>query len=358
MQLKKSSYKIRLFENDDLGEILSMYKGPDGSLISKDHWEWQYIKNPAADGKNPGIVGEDVRTGEIAGFLFSTPWYLRKGDMIIHSTIGSHAFVKQTHRGKGLYNLMINEGLLRYPAIQGELRVIFYNDKTKNASSSPSGILDTSISLNFLNPKKITSYILVNKINRFILPYLHELYKLDLLPEKKTTIRLAEEDIEVVAEIYREWHKTNSYTHTDRNLRYLKWRFQEDPKGVHKVFTIQKNGETLGYFIVNIDQTFGQYPFKTLIITDYIIKRNDPIIFQQGVRKLLNMFSDLDLMIARTFTTPSYQNRLRKMGFYDSLHFPLKLWIKPGSMGVRINNTKLSFLENKDHWYLTHSDCF
>ena len=59
MQLKQSNYHIRPFEKDDLGKILSMYKGPDGSLISKDLWEWQYIKNPVADGKNPGIVGED-----------------------------------------------------------------------------------------------------------------------------------------------------------------------------------------------------------------------------------------------------------------------------------------------------------
>jgi len=95
------------------------------------------------------------------------------------------------------------------------------------------------------------------------------------------------------------------YIHTFREYSIiLRWRFQEDPNGVHRVFLVQGNGKVRGYFIVNIDERFGELPFRTLIISDYIIHENDPGIFGQGVRELLVEFGDVDIVLARASRRP------------------------------------------------------
>jgi len=358
MQSAVASYSARWFEKSDRDEILKCYVGAAGRTIDIEDWNWQYVKNPAGRGLTPMVVAEEIKTREVVGFLLSTPWDLRRKDEVFHATIGSDAYVRSEHRNRGVYNKMVEFLLSNAGEALGDVRYSFYNERLKGRSRNSTEGFETSVSLFFPNPKKVANLIFQNKLAKFFAPFIYRSKRPSLSRDEEETLQIRRGDLDLISKLYKEWAETAGCLHTHRNLKYLRWRFHEDPKGHNDFLLASIDGEEVGYFVLNKGENFGQDSLKTTIISDYIILKNDPDVFQRCVSRILSDQSDSDVLMARTFATRPYQERLMRLGFMDSTFFPLNLWIKSGFMGIRIYDHRLDDAKSRDAWYLTQSDCF
>jgi hypothetical protein len=358
MQSTDARYRARWFEKSDRDDILRWYVGAAGRTIDIDDWDWQYVKNPAGRGPTPMVVAEEIETREVVGFLLSTPWELRRKDEVFHATIGSDAYVRPEHRNRGVYNKMVEFLLSNAGEALGDIRYSFYNERLRGRSRNSADGFETSVSLFFLNPKKVSNLIFQNQLAKFLAPFVCRSKKPSLSRDEEETLEIRRVDLDPISKLYEKWAETADCLHTHRNLRYLRWRFQENPKGHNEFLLASTDGEEVGYFVLHGDENFGRHPLTNTVISDYVILKNDPNVFQRCVSRILSDQRDCDVLMARTFATHPYQERLRRLGFMDSAFFPLNLWIKPGFMGIRIYDHRLDDAKSRDAWYLTQSDCF
>jgi len=345
-------------EKEDIDDILRIYRGTAGITHDRASFEWQYISNPARKGTEPQIVAEEIDSGEIVGFILSTPWKLRWGAKAYHATIGSDAFVDSNHRKRGLYNRMAEFMLSRDTSALGEVRIIFYNVNIKNASTSSADGFETSISLYLSNPKRVAEAVYDIKAGRAMSSLYSALRNANSARRTRENVELRQTDIGSIQDVYEKWRQHNELIHTDRSIEYLHWRFLEDPTKRHDLHTVIHNGEEAGYVVSSVSEAFGEYALRTAIISDYIIKGDDPDVFEAATRQIVESYDDVDVVMARAFATPSYQERLRRIGFLESLRFPLSHWIRPGFFALRIFNEDFRNAAVRDEWYLTQSDCF
>jgi len=345
-------------EKEDIDDILRIYRGTAGITHDRASFEWQYISNPARKGTEPQIVAEEIDSGEIVGFILSTPWKLRWGAKAYHATIGSDAFVDSNHRKRGLYNRMAEFMLSRDTSALGEVRIIFYNVNIKNASTSSADGFETSISLYLSNPKRVAEAVYDIKAGRAMSSLYSALRNANSARRTRENVELRQTDIGSIQDVYEKWRQHNELIHTDRSIEYLHWRFLEDPTKRHDLHTVIHNGEEAGYVVSSVSEAFGEYALRTAIISDYIIKGDDPDVFEAATRQIVESYDDVDVVMARAFATPRYQERLRRIGFLESLRFPLSHWIRPGFFALRIFNEDFRNAAVRDEWYLTQSDCF
>ena len=345
-------------EKEDIDDILRIYRGTAGITHDRASFEWQYISNPARKGTEPQIVAEEIDSGEIVGFILSTPWKLRWGAKAYHATIGSDAFVDSNHRKRGLYNRMAEFMLSRDTRTLGEVRIIFYNVNIKNASTSSADGFETSVSLHLSNPKRVAEAVYDGKASRAMSSLYSALRNANKARRTRENVELRQADIGSIQDVYEKWRQHNELIHTDRSIEYLHWRFLEDPTKRHDLHTVIHNGEEAGYVVSSVSEAFGEYALRTAIISYYIIMGNDPDVFESATRQIVESYDDVDVVMARAFATPRYQERLRRIGFLESLRFPLSHWIRPGFFALRIYNEDFRHAAGRDKWYLTQSDCF
>jgi L-amino acid N-acyltransferase YncA len=351
-------YNIRLMEREDVEDILRIYSGTAGITHDRASFDWQYIRNPARRGTEPMIVAEAVDSKENVGFILSTPWKLRWGEETYHATIGSDAFVNPNCRKRGLYNRMAEFLLSQEAEALGDVRIVFYNVNIKNASTSPTDGFETSVSLHLSNPKRVAETLYDSKAGRAMSSLYGALRRAKTAGKPTANVELRRADIRSVHEIYEKWRQQSGLIHTDRTMEYLRWRFLEDPSREHHLHTVIHDGEEAGYAVSSMSESFGKYPLRTVIISDYIIMDDDPDDFEASIRQLLENYDDVDVVMARAFATPHYQERLTRIGFLESTRFPLNQWIKPGFFALRIYNQAFRNATDKEKWYLTQSDCF
>ena len=302
-------------EKEDIDDILRIYRGTAGITHDRASFEWQYISNPARKGTEPQIVAEEIDSGEIVGFILSTPWKLRWGAKAYHATIGSDAFVDSNHRKRGLYNRMAEFMLSRDTSALGEVRIIFYNVNIKNASTSSADGFETSISLYLSNPKRVAEAVYDIKAGRAMSSLYSALRNANSARRTRENVELRQTDIGSIQDVYEKWRQHNELIHTDRSIEYLHWRFLEDPTKRHDLHTVIHNGEEAGYVVSSVSEAFGEYALRTAIISDYIIKGDDPDVFEAATRQIVESYDDVDVVMARAFATLSYQERLMRSGF-------------------------------------------
>jgi L-amino acid N-acyltransferase YncA/ribosomal protein S18 acetylase RimI-like enzyme len=351
-------YNIRLMEREDVEDILRIYSGTAGITHDRASFDWQYIRNPARRGTEPMIVAEAIDSKEIVGFILSTPWKLRWGEKTYHATIGSDAFVNPNCRKRGLYNRMAEFLLSQEAEALEDVRIVFYNVNIKNASTSSTDGFETSVSLHLSNPRRVVEALYKNKAGRAMSSLYSALQHAKTARRSNENVKLRQTNIGSIHEKYEKWRQHSGLIHTDRSIEYLRWRFLEDPTKRHDLHTVIHNGKEAGYVVSSVSEAFGEYALRTAIISDYIIMSDDPDVFEAAIRQIVEKCDDVDVVMARAFATPHYQERLKRMGFLESLRFPLNHWIRPGFFALRMYNQDFRQAAGRDKWYLTQSDCF
>ena len=344
---------MRLFEEDDLENLIKCYVGSMGRKMTRERFEWQYKRNPASKGDPSGFVCIEGSSEEFVGCIMSTPWTYRRGNETYHCTIGSDAFVRPEYRKKGAYNLMAQYVLGDGVKHLGSMRILFYNQATRGASTSADTERETSVSLLFLNPAKAATSVWGEGFK----PLAVHILLRPRIKKAKTGVQLQSGTLQEYSAFYEEWADGREEVHTPRTREYLQWRFSEGPNKKASFHSIWRGEELLGYLTLLHEETFESYHLNTLIISDYIVKDNHPNVFRDAVSVIINNNVEADLIVARAFTTPDYQRSLMGLGFLDSMHFPLNTVVKPGGLGFRIYDKRCHGF-NKLPWYLCHSDCF
>ena len=348
-----SSLRTRLFEDSDLDSLMNHYAGSTGRRMTRERFEWQYKRNPASRGDPPGFVCEEDPTGEFVGCIMSTPWAYRRGDESYYCTIGSDAFVRPEYRKMGVYNLMAEYVLGEGVRFLGSMRILFYNQYTRNASTSAEDLRETSVSLLFLDPKKAANMVWGEDFKSLAAGAL-------LRPRKKkakTGVHLQPCTIQEYSAFYEGWAKESEEVHTPRTREYLQWRFNEAPETNASFHSVWRGEELIGCLTLIHEEAFESYQLNTVIVSDYMVDDSDPQVFKDAVSTVVNDNAEADLIAARAFTTPEYQRSLMGLGFLDSMHFPLNRFVKPGGLGFRLYDERCRDF-GKHPWYLCHSDCF
>ncbi len=347
------TFKVRLFQNEDLESLKKYYKSSTGAPFDEKLWQWTYLENNARHDYPLAFICTDEK-GSFIGCIHSTPTIKRYKGKDYYCTIGSNAFVREEYRGKGAYNMMA-EYLLSKEELLGSMRFSFYNEITKNMRVNAPLLMETSISIKINNPEKVSRNFFKNRLKAESASFLYKAFK--RRENKKESIQVSIASPQDYSEYYRQWANDNNFIHTPRTMNYIEWRFIRYPRGKPTFYSLHDDKKLVGYIVTFREKTFQSLPLDTLVISDYLVEENNPDLFGEAVSRIIKLNKDSDIVYSRPFSTPDFQKKLREQGFLDSMFFPLSQLVKPGAMGLRIYDPRCKDFMNKP-WYLTESDCF
>jgi len=365
-----TEYEIRWFEEKDTNAFLDMFQLVFEEPMSEDYFNWKYIDNPLVKDKPLIIVAEELKTGIQAGFRGCVPTILRAGEENFKAIITYDGMVHPDHRRRGISTMMykflfssFNEssykfyhGFSREIALFGHLKVGAIN------------VFPVTDSVLILNSKNLVESMFDKGFYRLLFPRLYSFYSLRnifrLFRRPKLNVSLTLGKIEDLEKIYNKWSQQTDKIHSVRDLKYLKWRFNDMPMAQPKYFIVNLDGKPNGYFIITklFDKT------DSAMIFDYLIYDDNPSIFKEAVIKIIEKYKDKDTVFTWAFTSPEFRSALREIGFLESTRFPFNRWVRkrffitrPTAMEIDDNNKLWEIngksISNPDSWYITPSSC-
>lgn len=130
-----------------------------------------------------------------------------------------------------------------------------------------------------------------------------------------------------------------------RNKEYLNWRYVEEPHKKNTIFIAEKDGEILGYIILNIMQRNEGSSYCAIL--DLLTIKDDSVILQLlsfTINFLLNEKAD----VVTFLTSDSFQVRaLNKLGFVKSKYSKKLIAV------AYTPNLNASFFLNPGNWFIT-----
>jgi len=359
-----SRYETRWFEPDDLRHFQACFKLVFGSFMTEEFWQWKYLKNPLIDEKAPIIVAEEVETGKAVGFRGCVPTQLGLGSEFIKAMYFADVMVHPDHRRFGINTLMIEYALSEFKDSPYKLYYNFPRTATHmgNIKTGFRSVCPVNDLLLVMNPKKLAHAMFSGWFYRNIAPPIYSVYSLLRRPSRKigTKVTLDSCEPDDAIKMYNVWRETTDKIHTVRDIKYIKWRFNEIPQSDPAYYIINKDGAPQGYFIV----TRKQDETDSIILSDYIIVNNDLTVLSEAIEQLANEYRQKSSLMTWAFTVPEIHNYLRGRGFLESTRFPLKDYVTQRTFVTRPTNLEddtqwiiwgadISKLES---WYLTPSD--
>ena len=364
-----NNYRMRWFEEKDTNAFLDMFQLVFEERTSEDYFNWKYIDNPLVEDKPLIIVAEEVKTGISVGFRPCIPTRLRAGEDIFEALLTTALMVHPDHRRRGI-NTMMHEFLFSsfnkssYKFYYNFSRSIAHIGQLKMGARDICPVTDLVL---ILNPNNLVESMFDNDFYRFVLPRLYSIYNLKnkfrFSRSPKLDISLTLGKIEDLEKIYEKWSQQTDKIHTVRDLKYLKWRFNDMPMAQPKYFIVNLDGEPKGYFIITklFDKT------DSVVILDYLIQDNNPILFKEAILKIIEEYKDKDTVFTWAFTSPEFRSALKEIGFLESTRFPFNRWVRKRFFLTRPTNIEIDDIKlweingksitNLDSWYITPSNC-
>lgn len=364
-----TDYRIRWFEENDSDAFLDMFKLVFEEPMSEDYFNWKYINNPLVEDKPLIVIAEEIKTGTQAGFRPCLPTKLRAGESTFEALIRCDLMVHPDHRRRGI-NTMMNNFLFSF--FNKSKYKFFYNFSREIArlgylKTGSRDICPVTDSVLILNPKNLVESMFDNKFYRLVIPRLYSLYSFKnifrFFRKPKLDVSLTPGKIEDLEKIYNKWSQQTDKIHTVRDLKYLKWRFNDMPMAQPRYFIVNIDGEPNGYFIITklFDKT------DSAMIFDYLIYDDDPILFKESILKIIEEYKNKDTIFTWAFTSPEFRSALREIDFLESTKFPFNRWVRKRYFltqptSIEVDDSKLweingKNITNLDSWYITPSSC-
>jgi predicted N-acetyltransferase YhbS len=249
----------RRFEENDLDSLLRLLRSAFSGFPTLQYWDWKYAKNP--NGSPITWVAEDG--GKIVGCYILNPVKLRIGQNLVMGAQSVDAAVDNAYRGGGIFKKLAGSAITQatkdgvsiiyaFPtdiAYKGQVRIGY-----RPVSIIPKmfrifrigSMFEGRVSLSGSSIQKalgmIDNFQRINN-NKIKIEFKHQL--------NVTAIRNFDSRFEA---FWKEICKGNHNLLVERDVPYLNWRYMKHPERNYTTFVCEKNGEIMGYIVVNVEK--------------------------------------------------------------------------------------------------------
>jgi len=358
---ERHNMRMRMFdEKEDMDAFLSLFQASFEETLSKDCFNWKYVKNPFLIGRIPIIIAEE--NGRIVGARPFLATRMSVNGKVVDALQPCDAMVHPEFQGKGIFGQLNKFAIGEF---QGSDYKIFYNFPNKNSfpGNVKSGwqiICETNWHWRVLNAARIFESVFENNplrlVGGLISPLLWLRFRVPRFRDGSTTIGTVD-DIGVLERIFNAW-RNDQYIFTIRDRKYLEWRFKSRPEREYQFIVAQVGGEAKGYFVLSTETFRGM---KRGTIVDYLVIGNDPSTFRSLLIYSMNHLRDQDCDLVDTwaFTQKWAEEIVVGCGFISSRSILIRRWFP------KSNQSFVARPIDKDHfpcnlqqmkWYITPSD--
>ena len=343
-------YIIEKNDCSNLDELITLSKSyyTKGDIINKNYLNWQYLNNPA--GSPFLFTSKEISAGQLAGQYLVIPMEYQVKGKIIAGSLSLNTLTHPDHQRKGLFTKMANAA---------------YKDCAEN---------DNFFTIGFPNPMSYPGF--VKKLSFEHLGYIPLLIK----PLKPLSILFSyfKKDKEkhggeiefmhkVIKSNIKEFDFNNKQDQnkyesfwkrikmkypisSNKDFNFLKWRYNDHPTKIYKIFYSHENDEINGIIIIRAEQVWG---FNVGMIMDLMqLNLRDKTLLKFASKSFRQM--NLDFIAALHSKIGEYEI-LKKCNF---LKIPQKLLPQKIHFIVRQNKSfeNVSEILKRENWKLTFGD--
>jgi GNAT superfamily N-acetyltransferase len=350
--------EVRIFEHAEiLEDLIELYKIVFGRTMTRELWEWMYIKNPLNPPEAKIVAAVD--NGQVIGarpLMFFELWI--KGRKV-KAAQPSSTMVHPEYRRQGIFTRM-NQLAIEYLKENGYASVIynFPGPMSKPGYLKQGWKLVAQIGslIKILNAAPLFSYKLHNKLIGFPLGLVYTIFS-------RIKMKDSIENEYIKSRLYNSYNEEFNFVDSwadktkiclVRSPEFLKWRFAEHPIYKYKYLFLYKNDEAIGFMVLNTKPR----PYGLIgEIIDYAVRNDEYFghLVSEGLKELFKL-GCVYVSIWETGLT-NYDDLLKnKLRFKSSRNFPLNRHFKDTSFVVRVIEDKL--LEGIDlfdpqNWIIT-----
>jgi GNAT superfamily N-acetyltransferase len=353
--------KMRMFnEGEDLPAFLSLFQASFDETLSKDYFEWKYVRNPFRIGEIPIIIAEE--NGRIVGARPFLATRMSVNGEVLNALQPCDAMVHPEFQGKGIFGQLNKYAIEKFQASDYK---IFYNFPNKNSfpGNVKSGwhiICETNWHWRILSPARIFESVVENSLLRrlgvLMSPILWLVFRVPKSRDRGITVETVD-DIGILEQVFNAW-RNQQCIFAVRDRKYLEWRFKSRPERQYQFLVARVEGEARGYFVLSTEDFRGM---KRGTIVDYLVIGNDPSTFRSLLIYSLNHLKDQGCHISDTwaFTQKWAEEIVARSGFISSRSILIRRWF------AKSNQAFVARAIDKDHfpydlqqmkWYITPSD--
>jgi hypothetical protein len=352
-------WTIREYREGDESAILDLFKTVFKSEMSLEHWKWEYLDNPAGQ----PIISVAEAKGRIVGHNAQLIRKLKVGDQIISGVLGVDVMVHPEYRRQRMHVTM-NEASLEMAAKRGvQIAYVFANRLSQLVVPDfcdYNCIYPDGIPL-WVKPLKvkniIKTHVVSNNILASILSFPSWLGVQLLCRESKinipweiTPMKTFDDRADV---LWNEFSKSQNIL-VVRDRKYCTWRYLQGPEKNYQIYSIQKDGQLLGYTVIKCVDLLG---LKIGFIVDLITMPQIPTLAEALISSAVDYFRSAQMDIAGCMMLPQaiYAPALRKRGF---IRVPKRFMPEEMYLDINIQHAQQprSFLLDPKNWYITWSD--
>lgn len=353
------TWEKRYYRPGDESEIQELFKfvfkREMGKTESKEHWGWEFLKNPSGLGKILLAVDKD----KIVGHYAVIPERIKIKGMPYVGTLSLDTMVHPDYQGQHIFT---------------KLATSLYDDIGKKGMPITYGF-----------PNQNSIHGIVNKLNWEEIATLPVL-QLTIDAEKVITKALGSRLLGKAGSLFLGKKRLKETPNTEgkdwriekveifdtefdqifdqgssgmdialvRDSRYLNWRFIEKPENDYECFSISGKEQKYGYIVLKIEEKFD---FSSAFIIDYFSRGNNPSLDRHLISwgtDYLN-YRGMDIIVVVMFPHLAYYKIFRKQGYF---RIPKRLFPKDIYFCARQNTDDIDFdlIRNSRNWYLTWAD--
>jgi GNAT superfamily N-acetyltransferase len=332
-----NTWEKRYYLPGDESEIQELFKfvfkREMGKTESKEHWDWEFLKNPSGLGEILLAVDKD-------------------------KIVGHYAVIPERIKIKGIPSVgTLSLDTMVHPDYQGQR--IF----TKLATSLYEDIGKKGMPITYGFPNQNSIHGIVNKLEWKEIATLPVL-QLTISAEKVITKALGSKLLGKAGSLFLGKKRLIDQVFDQgssgmeialiRDSRYLNWRYIEKPENDYVCFSISGKEQKYGYIVLKIEEKFD---FNSAFIVDYFSRGDEPSLDRHLISwatDFLN-YKDTDIIVVVMFPHIAYYKIFRKLGY---IRVPKRFFPKDIYFCARKNTDDIDFdlIRDSRNWYLTWGD--
>jgi hypothetical protein len=354
-----NSWEKRYYKPGDESRIQELFKfvfnRDMGKSESREHWDWEFLKNPSGLGEIMLAVDGE----KIVGHYAVIPERIKIKGVPVVGTLSLDTMVHPDYQGQQIFTKLATSlyediGKKGMPITYGfpnqnSIHGIVNKLQWKEIATLP--VLQLTIGAEKVITRALGSRLLGKAGSLFF--GRKRLKETPASEGKEWKVEKVTAFGEEFDQIFDQGSAGMNVT-LIRDSKYLNWRFIEKPENDYESFSIADKERTYGYIVLKIEEKFD---LKSAFITDYFSRGDNPSLDRQLISfgtDYLN-WRGVDIIVVVMFPHISYYKILRKLGYF---RIPKRLFPKDIYFCARTNSEEFDFdnLIDSRNWYLTWGD--
>ena len=308
------------YKQGDEVHILELFKATYGKSLSKDYWDWRFLKNP--EGKVMIKLMWDG--GKLVGNYAVSPVTLTYENTKILSALSMTTMTHPDYTGKGIFKELA-EALYQEEQRKSGLKVVWGFPN----SNSHYGFIKN---LAWKNIEQIP------------------VFSIEVTKIKESTFSLVEVTDKITEKhVITESELNSSYSvKADRSLNYINWRYFAHPANKYHLFSVETNGQMF-YAITKLFPSFQEKDKSEVDILELSFPPDNELLLQL-INAIKKYYAKHDLVRLNLWLPLNDVKhiQLEKIGFTNSL--PVTYF------GCRVFDNNLKTSELSQNWFYSLGD--